>query len=85
MAWSILSVVPKTILAQVDRIHRLVDIMNDVFSLVNEAKLTKEIESRVRIFYARPHRTSPWNSFLHSAVYDLIHHILTGNVFSGLS
>ncbi|KIL67003.1 hypothetical protein M378DRAFT_323035 [Amanita muscaria Koide BX008] len=25
----------------------------------------------------------PWNNFLHSAVYDLIHQILTGNVVSG--
>ena len=38
----------QTILAQVDRdrcINRLVDIMNDVFSFVNEAKPTKKIES----------------------------------------
>ncbi|PFH48504.1 hypothetical protein AMATHDRAFT_65352 [Amanita thiersii Skay4041] len=27
----------------------------------------------------------PWNNFLHSAVYDLIHQILTGNVVSGLN
>ncbi|KAF8625742.1 hypothetical protein AX17_006769 [Amanita inopinata Kibby_2008] len=27
----------------------------------------------------------PWNNFLHSAVYDLIHQILTGNVVGGLN
>lgn len=27
----------------------------------------------------------PWNNFLHSAVYDFIHQILTGNVTSGLN
>ncbi|KAK2459428.1 hypothetical protein APHAL10511_008539 [Amanita phalloides] len=27
----------------------------------------------------------PWNNFLHSAVYDLVHQILTGNVTSGLN
>lgn len=27
----------------------------------------------------------PWNNFLHSAVYDMIHQILTGNVASGLN
>jgi serine/threonine-protein phosphatase 6 regulatory subunit 3 len=26
----------------------------------------------------------PWNNFLHSAVYDFIHQILTGNVDGGL-
>ena len=25
----------------------------------------------------------PWNNFLHSAVYDLIHQVLTGNVETG--
>ena len=27
----------------------------------------------------------PWNNFLHSAVYDLVHQILTGNVESGVN
>jgi serine/threonine-protein phosphatase 6 regulatory subunit 3 len=27
----------------------------------------------------------PWNNFLHSAVYDLVHQVLTGHVDSGLN
>lgn len=27
----------------------------------------------------------PWNNFLHSAVYDLIHQILTGRIDGGLN
>jgi len=25
----------------------------------------------------------PWNNFLHSAVYDVVHQVMTGNVDSG--
>ncbi|KAF8726639.1 hypothetical protein AX14_007619 [Amanita brunnescens Koide BX004] len=67
MAWSILSAVPKTILAQVDRdngVVRLASIMDDAFFFVKEAEPIKKIESQGRIIALIAQQTTECGYFI---------------------
>ncbi|KIM87374.1 hypothetical protein PILCRDRAFT_814882 [Piloderma croceum F 1598] len=67
MAWSILSAINKTILAQVDRdnfLIRLVEIMDDAYSFVKEAEPTKTIESHRAIIELMAQQTTECAYFI---------------------
>jgi len=67
MAWSILSATHKTILAQVDRDNRivhLVEVIDDVYSFVEEADPIKKIESQHRIVALMAQQTTECAYFI---------------------